>query len=71
MLRPVPHFSHGIAVGTKAFIENLFELNRAYFGGARKVGCRHVSGQKDADLFTFRDLGDVRGPRRKAPKAGD
>lgn len=61
---PVPHFHGGIAVGSRGYLERLYELNRPYFSEHRETGPRLIGGQNDPDLFTFRDKGDLRKPPR-------
>jgi hypothetical protein len=56
----VPHFRGGMAVGDRAFVEALFELNRGEFGPNRKSGARRIVGQCDPDLWTLRHKTDLR-----------
>jgi hypothetical protein len=56
----VPHFRGGMAVGDRAFVEALFELNRGEFGPERKSGARRIIGQCDPDLWTLRNKTDLR-----------
>jgi hypothetical protein len=56
----VPHFRRGMAIGDRAFVESLFELNRAEFGPERKSGARRIIGQCDPDLWTLRNKTDLR-----------
>lgn len=59
----VPHFRGGMAVGDRAFVEALFELNRSEFGPERKSGARRIIGQCDPDLWTLRHKTDLRNLR--------
>jgi hypothetical protein len=60
LLSEVPHFRGGVALGDRAFVEAVFELNRQDFGAKRKSGARRISGQNDPDLWTLRNKGDLR-----------
>lgn len=64
LLHPLPHFHGGLAIGSRDFVERLFELNAHYFGDQRSTGARFLVGQNDPDLFTLRDKGDLRKPPR-------
>ena len=52
----VRHFSDGVALGSRDFVESVFEKNRAFFGPRRKTGARRIRRLDDAELFTARDL---------------
>ena len=49
----VRHFTQGVALGSRAWVEQVFELNRQRFGPRRKSGARRLRG---AELFVLRDL---------------
>jgi hypothetical protein len=59
----VPHFRGGLALGDRAFVEAVFELNRHEFGRNRASGARRITGQSDPDLWTLRHKGDLRNLR--------
>jgi REP element-mobilizing transposase RayT len=61
---PVPHFHGGLAIGSRDFVERVFELNSHYFSKERATGARFITGQNDPDFFTLRDKGDLRKPPR-------
>jgi hypothetical protein len=42
-------------LGTRGFVEGIFQVNRGRFGPRRKTGARAMRGV-DAELFTVRDL---------------
>ncbi len=52
----VRHFSDGVALGSRDFVESVFEKNRGFFGSRRKTGARRIRRLDDAELFTARDL---------------
>ncbi len=60
LMTEVPHFRNGLAVGDEAFIQKLFELNRAHFGPDRSKAGHHVTGQSDPDIWTIRQKIDLR-----------
>lgn len=49
----VRHFTQGLALGSKAWIETVFDSNRDHFGPRRKDGARRLKG---AELFALRCL---------------
>lgn len=60
----IRYFNDGVVVGSKPFIEEMFEQNRSLFGEKRKTGARKISG---ADrLFCMRNLqlNAIRAPSR-------
>ena len=59
MARRVRYFSDGAAIGSREFLERVFEKNRAMFGPKRKTGARKFRGPwwMGAGLFSLRDLG--------------
>jgi hypothetical protein len=70
MRHPVPHFHYGLAIGSLAFTQRMFEANRRYFDYERETGPRFLTGQNDPELFTLRDKGDLRKPPRSARLRG-
>ncbi|MFU8781207.1 MAG: transposase [Kiritimatiellia bacterium] len=52
----VRYFSDGVALGSKAFVEDVFVRNRAQFGVKRKTGARPLRKTETGDLCTMRDL---------------
>jgi putative transposase len=51
----VRHFSDGLVLGSKEFVEEMFTANRDRFGSKRKTGARQLKGG-DGALFSMRDL---------------
>jgi hypothetical protein len=52
----VRYFKDGLAFGSRAFVESVFERNRAHFGGKRKTGARRIRFCQDSAFCTARDL---------------
>jgi REP element-mobilizing transposase RayT len=52
----VRYFSDGVALGSKAFVEDVFERNREQFGVKRKRGARPLRKTQSGELCTMRDL---------------
>lgn len=52
----VRYFNDGVALGSKLFIEEVFEQNRGLFGERRKSGARKMRGSGQSNLFSLRDL---------------
>ena len=52
----VRYFTDGMAVGGKAFVDNVFERNRRFFGPKRKDGARKMRFADWGDLRTARAL---------------
>jgi hypothetical protein len=52
----VRYFRDGLAFGSKAFVESVFERNRAHFGAKRKTGSRRMRFCLDREFCTARDL---------------
>ena len=52
----VRYMTAGLVMGSKQFVEAVFEANRHRFGSRRKTGARKVRGLKDCELYTLRDL---------------
>ncbi len=51
----VRYFSDGVALGSREFVEGLFEAQREKFGPRRKQGARHIA-ESDSPLYTLRQL---------------
>jgi hypothetical protein len=52
----VRYFTDGVALGSKAFVEGVFEVYRDQFGIKRKSGARRMKQAALDDLCTMRDL---------------
>ena len=52
----VRHFSDGMAIGSRNFVEDLFTNNRHLFGAKRKTGARSIRNADSGGLFCLRDL---------------
>ncbi len=52
----VRYFRDGLAFGSRAFVESVFERNRAHFGAKRKTGARRMRFCLAEGLCTARDL---------------
>jgi hypothetical protein len=53
LLQQVRYFTYGVVLGSRAWVEQVFELNRHHFGPLRKSGARRLRGQ---ELFSLRNL---------------
>jgi putative transposase len=51
----VRYFSDGAVIGTKEFVEEVFEGHRGQMGAKRKSGARRI-GVAEGDLHSLRDL---------------
>ena len=51
----VRHFTQGLALGSREWVEQVFVENRDSFGPKRKTGARHLR-DAEAGLFALRDL---------------
>jgi hypothetical protein len=51
----VRYFTDGVALGSKEFIEGVFEAQRDLFGPKRKKGARRMP-ESDAPFYTLRHL---------------
>ena len=51
----VRYHADGVAIGTKQFINTIFQMTRSWFGAGRKSGARKLKGI-DTPLYCFRDL---------------
>ncbi|MBK1789698.1 hypothetical protein [Persicirhabdus sediminis] len=62
----MPHLTRGIAVGSEAFIESIFDQTKDYFGPKRKTGARIINlinwSSKEQALYAMRD---IIGPAKK------
>lgn len=52
----VRYFSDGLVLGSKDWVNEVFEMNRSQFGKSRKSGARPMLGLKDSGLTVMRDL---------------
>jgi hypothetical protein len=52
----VRYFCDGVAMGSRGFVEDLFERHRIRFGPKRKDGARPMRGLAEVHLYTVRDL---------------
>jgi REP element-mobilizing transposase RayT len=52
----VRYFSDGVALGSRAFVEDVFQRNRNQFGLKRKTGARPLRQTSTSNLCTMRDL---------------
>ncbi|PAW67179.1 MAG: hypothetical protein B9S38_12700, partial [Verrucomicrobiia bacterium Tous-C4TDCM] len=49
-------FSDGVAIGSKGFVEGVFNGCRSYFGAKRKTGARRVRQDAVGSLHALREL---------------
>ena len=52
----VRYFSDGVAIGSKAFVEDVFTERRECFGATRRDGARPIREAVDGSLFSLRAL---------------
>jgi putative transposase len=52
----VRYFADGVALGSRAFVEEVFQSNRSYFGAKRTSGARPMKGADWGGLHTARAL---------------
>ena len=52
----VRYFSDGVVLGSKAFVEDVFQKHRGEFGLKRKTGARAMKRSQWGGLCTMRDL---------------
>jgi hypothetical protein len=52
----VRYFNDGVALGSRLFVEEVFEQNRALFGERRETGARKMKGGDWNGLFCLRNL---------------
>ena len=55
----VRYFSAGAAIGSREFVEAVFEEHRERFGASRKSGARKMRGAEWGGLASLRDLGEA------------
>jgi len=51
----VRYFSDGVVLGSREFVEGIFEAQREHFGPKRKSGARRIT-ESDASFYTLRHL---------------
>jgi hypothetical protein len=56
----VRHFTDGLVIGTKRFVDEVFAATRDYFGPRRKSGARRIR-HVETSLCAMRDLSDPSG----------
>ena len=56
LLCRVRWFSDGVAIGSKDFVEGVFNGCRSYFGAKRKTGARRVREDAVESLYSLREL---------------
>ncbi len=49
--------SDGVALGSRAFLDDFFEMRKEMFGPARTSGARKMKGADWEGLMSIRDLG--------------
>ena len=52
----VRYFTDGVVIGSKGFVDSVFEANRERFGVNRKDGARRLRGIESGSLYSMRDL---------------
>jgi hypothetical protein len=52
----VRYFSDGVAIGSKGFVEEIFQVSRECFGAKRKDGARQIRESAEGSLFSLRAL---------------
>lgn len=52
----VRYFSDGVALGSRDFVENMFQANRDRLNVKREVGARQMKHGEWGDTFVMRDL---------------
>jgi len=59
----VRYFEYAVVMGSRKFVEEIFQANRSRFGPLRKTGARRMRGVDGEGLYVLRDLRkDVFGP---------
>ena len=61
LLCRVRYFSAGAVIGSRGYVEEMFEQHRDRFGPARESGARKMRGAEWGELTSPRDLGDALG----------
>ena len=52
----VRYLTEGVALGSRVFVDGVFERHRGYFSKKRQDGARAMRGAQWGGLFTVRDL---------------
>ena len=52
----IRYFTDGMVLGSKEYVDQIFETNPTLFGKRRKTGARQMRGMKDSGLTVMRDL---------------
>ncbi len=52
----VRYFCDGVVLGSRAFVNEFFKVNRSRFGSRRREGARRLHGINAPDLFALRDV---------------
>lgn len=52
----IRYFNDGVALGSRLFIEEVFERNRSFFGARRKNGAREMQGGDWQGLYSMRNF---------------
>ena len=55
----VRHFAEGMVIGSRGFVDEVFEQSRECFGPNRKDGSRKIRGTQEDRVWSMRDLGKV------------
>lgn len=55
----VRHFVEGLVIGSRGFVEEVFEQKRDCFSEKRKDGSRKIRGTREDQVWSMRDLGTV------------
>lgn len=55
----VRHFADGMVIGSRGFVDEVFERSRERFGPKRKDGSRKIRGTQEDRVWAMRDLGGV------------
>ena len=61
LLSRIRHFTDGVAIGERGFVESIFKSQRLRFGARRATGARPIRGYaaelaRDRALYSLRDL---------------
>lgn len=56
----VPQFRRGVVIGDEAYCERMHEMNPDFLAPGRRKGARFAAGQNDPDLWSLRQLIDLR-----------
>ena len=55
----VRHFVDGMVIGSRGFVDDVFDQSRDCFGPKRKDGSRKIRGTQEDQVWAMRDLGKV------------